>query len=61
MEKIKYIDAVHRKVVPKPREDSEKIPLNDPDFSRRILTRLDTDIPVSPEGTGGGIGNFLAW
>lgn len=37
MEKINLINVVNRKIVPKPWEEGEKIPWNDPDFSRRML------------------------
>ena len=37
MEKIKLINVINRKIVPKPWEEGEKIPWNDPDFSRRML------------------------
>ncbi len=37
MDKTALLNVVHRKKVPKPWEEAEKIPWNDPDFSRRML------------------------
>jgi len=37
MEKIKLINVVNRKKVPNPWEEGEKIPWDDPEFSRRML------------------------
>jgi len=37
MDKIALIDVVHREMVPKPWAEGEKIPWNDPEFSRRML------------------------
>ena len=37
MEKIELIDMVHREMVPKPWAEGEKIPWDDPAFSRRML------------------------
>jgi len=34
---LKLIDIIHRQSVPKPWAEGEKIPWNDPDFSRRML------------------------
>jgi SAM-dependent methyltransferase len=37
MDTIALLDVVHREMVPKPWEEGEKIPWNDPAFSRRML------------------------
>jgi SAM-dependent methyltransferase len=37
MDKIALLDVVHREMVPRPWEEGEKIPWNDPEFSRRML------------------------
>jgi SAM-dependent methyltransferase len=37
MDKIALSDVVHRDMLPKPWEEGEKIPWNDPEFSRRML------------------------
>jgi SAM-dependent methyltransferase len=37
MDKIALLDVIHREMVPKPWAEGEKIPWNDPEFSRRML------------------------
>ena len=37
MDKIALLDVIKRKMVPKPWEEGEKIPWDDPEFSRRML------------------------
>jgi SAM-dependent methyltransferase len=34
---LKLLDIIHRKSIPKPWEEGEKIPWNDPEFSKRML------------------------
>ena len=34
---MKLMDIIHRQRVPKPWAEGEKIPWNDPDFSKRML------------------------
>jgi SAM-dependent methyltransferase len=37
MDKIALLNVIHREMVPKPWAEGEKIPWNDPEFSRRML------------------------